>query len=311
MYKNLLNPLISILLRNPLGDPQNPGAMSFLQHPGSGFNPSQQQLLCYYLTNKNNDDDDGGSKGYDLIRELELYKYDPFDLPDAACFSYGFGARKRHWYCYAARNVKESRGGRRKTKSGFWKRGMVRAVVGPGGEVVVGTRSSFVFYLGHLPKTATRTDWVMHEYALIDHLKASFVLCRVFAQSRAGNSISENGLSSCAEESVSAVRHIGIQHDGYLTPDTLEPKMHDDNHVNRNQEIPKYPMRSVSELDDLVMPGPVAVDRFPLPSGAQPREQMSSSVPPGSSAECFEGLTDQQVRSILEEDFIELADLVP
>lgn len=34
-------------------------------------------------------------------------------------------------------------------------------------------------------------------------------------------------------------------------------------------------------------------------------------MPPGSSSECFEGLTDQQVCSILEEDFIELADLVP
>lgn len=71
------------------------------------------------------------------------------------------------------------------------------------------------------------------------------------------------------------MRHIGIQHDGYLTPYTLEPKMHDDNHVNRNQEIPKYPMRSVSELDDQVMPGPVSVDSFPLPSRAQPREQVT------------------------------------
>lgn len=39
--------------------------------------------------------------------------------------------------------------------------------------------------------------------------------------------------------------------------------------------------------------------------------QMSSSVPPGSSVECFPGLTEQQVLSILEEDYIELKDLVP
>lgn len=71
------------------------------------------------------------------------------------------------------------------------------------------------------------------------------------------------------------MRHIGIQYNGYLTPDTLEPKMHGDNHVNRNQEIPKYPMRSVNELDDLVIPGPVSVDRFPFPSGVQPREQVT------------------------------------
>ena len=46
------------------------------------------------------------------------------------------------------------------------------------------------------------------------YLQASFVLCRIFAKSRPRNTISENGLVSCAEESVAAVRHIGIQHDG-------------------------------------------------------------------------------------------------
>ena len=51
------------------------------------------------------------------------------------------------------------------------------------------------------------------------YLQASFVLCRVAFKPPSRSSISENGLSSCAEESVSAVRHIGIQHDGSLTPD--------------------------------------------------------------------------------------------
>lgn len=158
-----------------MGDPHDPRASSFSLPPGCRFYPSQQQLLCYYLTNKNGNSNrnpraDGSFNGYDLIRELDLYDYDPFELPDPACFSYGYGARKRHWYCYAAKIVKESRG-RRKTKSGYWKRrGTVRDVVGPGGKVV-GTRSSYVFYLGNSPKSAARTDWVMYEYALLDHFK--------------------------------------------------------------------------------------------------------------------------------------------
>ncbi|XP_040999119.1 NAC domain-containing protein 6-like isoform X2 [Juglans microcarpa x Juglans regia] len=272
-----------------MGDPHDdPGAKSFSAPPGCGFHPSQQQLLSYYLTKKNNVVGEG-SDGCDLIGELDLYHYDPFELPDGACFSYGYGASKRNWYCYAARNEKESEAGRRRTKTGYWRRkwGKVRDVMDPrrGGKVLLGTRSCFVFYQKNSSMTAARiTDWVMHEYALPDHLKASFVLCRVFFKSCSGNSILDNGLSSCAEEAVSAVRHIGIQHNGCLTPDILEVKMHEDNSVS-----------GASILHQ---------------SGMQPRELKSSSVLPGSSAKIFEGLTDQQALSILEEDYIELDDLV-
>ncbi|XP_059453466.1 NAC transcription factor 29-like [Corylus avellana] len=299
-----------------MGDPQDPRATSFSLPPGCRFYPSHQQLVCHYLTNKNSNGNsnpriDDSVNGYDLIRELELYNYEPFELPDTACFSYGCGGRKRHWYCYTVRVAKERKGRKRKTMNGYWRRrGTVRDVVGSRGKAVVGTRTSFVFYLGNSPKTAVRTDWVMYEYALLDNLKASFVLCRVFAKSHAGNSISDNGLSCCAEESVPAVRHIGIQHDGYLTPDTVEAAMYDDNSVDRNSEIPKYPKPLVSELDNPIMTGPVCVPSFPFPSGLQPREPVSSSALPGSDAVIFEALTDQQLLSILEDDFIELDDLM-
>jgi len=159
-----------------MGDPQDPRATSFSLPPGWQFYPSPQQLLCHYLTNKNNNANskpltDDSVNGYDLIRELELYNYDPFELPDTACFSYGSGGRKRHWYCYTVRVAKERKGGKRRTMSGYWRRGTVRDVVGSGGKAVVGTRTSFGFYLGNSPKSAVRTDWVMYEYALLDHLK--------------------------------------------------------------------------------------------------------------------------------------------
>lgn len=87
-------------------------------------------------------------------------------------------------------------------------------------------------------------------------MQASFVLCRVFVKSRAGKSVSENVLSFCAEESVSAVRHIGTQHDGFLTTDNLEPKINGDDFTK--------------ELDVPIGTRPVSVTSFELPSGIPP-----------------------------------------
>lgn len=137
--------------------------------PGCRFYPSEEQLLCYYLTKKNAS---GDFYGCDLIRELDLYDHDPFQLPDIACFSYGYGGRKRHWYCYTVRVLKDTRRKIRKVKSGYWMReGRVRKVLSGGGNVVLGTRTTFVFYWGSSPKNASRTSWMLYEYALGDHLK--------------------------------------------------------------------------------------------------------------------------------------------
>ncbi len=116
--------------------------------------------------------------------------------------------------------------------------------------------------------------FLVRPYVFVE-LQASFVVCRVFAKSRAGNSISDNGLSSCAEEGVSAVRHIGIQHDEYFTSDTVEAKLHDDNSVDRNSEIPRYPMQLVGELDDPAMTRPISVASLPFRSGMQPMEPVT------------------------------------
>ncbi|PQQ15623.1 NAC domain-containing protein 104-like isoform X1 [Prunus yedoensis var. nudiflora] len=127
-----------------MGDPKATSLRSL--PPGCRFYPSEEQLLCCYLSNKN-DADPAQSGGYDLIRELDLYDHDPFDLPDSACYSYGHAGRKRHWFCYTVRVLKE-----RRAKSGYWRRkGRDRDVVGRGGKAVLGRRTSFVFYWGIRP----------------------------------------------------------------------------------------------------------------------------------------------------------------
>lgn len=137
---------------------------SFSLPPGTQFYPSDQQLICYYLSSKNGSDHRNGA-GLDLIREIDLYNCDPFNLPESACFRFGRGGRKSHWFCFVARVLK---GGRRKAGGGYWKkRGRVKDVVGAGARrVVVGTRKRFVFYLGDCTETAVKTDWLMYEYAL-------------------------------------------------------------------------------------------------------------------------------------------------
>ncbi|XP_059637004.1 NAC domain-containing protein 55-like [Cornus florida] len=247
-----------------MGDPKNRKMASFSRPHCCRFYPSEAQLLCYHLSSKNADD---RRFGCDLIREIDLYGHDPFDLPESSCFRFGRGGRKRYWYCYAARVLKER--GRRRAGGGYWKsRGRVRDVYSGAGKVVVGTRRTFVFYLGNSPKTAKRTHLVMYEYTPIDHNQASFVLCRIFVKSHGVNNILDHVLSSCGEESVATVRHIGIQYDGTV---------HDDNSVERKNEVLRFPMGLVDELDDRVPAETVAVASFQLPSSTQPNEPVMSS----------------------------------
>ncbi|TKY57836.1 NAC domain-containing protein 30 [Spatholobus suberectus] len=251
--------------------------------PGIRFLPSEELLLGHYLTNKNHNRE-GGFNGSDLIKELDLYDHHPFELPDAACFSYGYQGRKRHWFCYTAKKDMKRRS--RKAKSGFWlRKGRVLDILG-NGNAVLGTRTRFVFYAGNSLKNATKTDWILYEYALLDRLLGSFVLCRVVNKPPRKKSPSEIGLSCLADESASAaVRHVGVQHDGCIGSD----------------EITENPIRCGGEHDDGAAPV----------SNVQGSQQERLSGLPSGSALFIEAVTSQQhIHSILEEDFIELNDIV-
>ncbi|XP_049392794.1 NAC domain-containing protein 60-like [Solanum stenotomum] len=255
--------------------------------PGTRFYPSDQQLISYYLSSKNGADHRNGV-GFDLIREIDLYNFNPFNLPDSACFRYGRGGRKRHWFCFVARVLK---GGRRRAGGGYWKkRGKVRDVVDAGaGKVVVGTRKSFDFYL----EDCTKTDWLMHEYALTGHLMASFVLCRVFIKSHHGNNLSGHVFSSNGEEIVATVRHIGIQFDGSAASVTGS-KMHDENTIDQENDVSKLPSGLVTDLNGQVVAENVAKQIC-----------LESDGPP-----VLNDFSAQELIAILEGDFIELDDLL-
>lgn len=152
----------------------NSKTTSFSLPPGCRFYPSEEQLLCHYLTNKNAYADETGNPfGYDFIKELDLNECQPYELPKKACYAYGRGGRKRHWFFYCKARVRNGRNSWR-AKNGYWiKKERIRKVVknNSRGKVILGSRASFVFCLGDSLETAVRTDWVMHEYALAHHVK--------------------------------------------------------------------------------------------------------------------------------------------
>ncbi|XP_021743921.1 NAC domain-containing protein 71-like [Chenopodium quinoa] len=276
--------------------PKAPLSPSILP-PGCRFYPSEEQLLSYYLGHKNhlNSPQQSSSSSsnadyYDAIKEINLYDYNPFDLPELTCFRFGCGGRKRHWYCFTERvNGEEEERGNRRAGIGYWKRkGRVRDVMGNGGNVILGTRKCFIFYLEKSNgKTAVRTDWFMYEYTLIDSFKASFVVCRVFVKSRVRNSISEHALSSCAEESIATVRHIGIQHDSSTVSVLDEDKAHGFYYVNG--KIAGQPTKLMEETEpNIPVKSPGHVGSADLVNSSSPRHLVS----------------------IVDGDFIELDDLL-
>ncbi|XP_076949340.1 NAC domain-containing protein 72-like [Bidens hawaiensis] len=189
----------------------NPNPTSLPLPPGCQFFPSEHQLITHYLTNKNN----GDHPPSDLINDLDLYRFEPFDLPETARFVFGREGKRKHWYCFAPMpRVKRGRGEKRAAGGGVWRRsGSVKDIVGAGLQgVVLGTRKTFVFYLGDSAKTAVRTKWIMYEYALVDQkmAEASYVLCRVFAKSHHSN---DKDKPEPFNELVKTVCNIGTQCD--------------------------------------------------------------------------------------------------
>ncbi|KAJ7539954.1 hypothetical protein O6H91_11G116900 [Diphasiastrum complanatum] len=158
--------------------------------PGFRFHPTDVELVTYYLKRKVN----GRAIEYDLVAVVDLYKCEPWDLPDKSLI----GSSDPEWYFFSARDKKYANGSRtnRATEAGYWKAtGKDRAV--RTGSHIVGMKKTLVFYKGRAPH-GERTDWLMHEYRLEDNesgklkLQDAFVLCRVFKKNGIGPNNSEN-----------------------------------------------------------------------------------------------------------------------
>lgn len=126
--------------------------------PGVGFIPTDETLVGYYLVNKNSQELQVFI-GCDLIKEVNLYAHDPFELRFPSSYTIQY---QRQFFCFTAKVDEEVR----HCNTGFWmKKGTPCEITGAG-NVVLGTKTLFIFYLGCSPNAATRTDWVMFEYTL-------------------------------------------------------------------------------------------------------------------------------------------------
>lgn len=146
--------------------------------PGFRFHPTDDELVDYYLKRKV----DGLEIELEVIPVIELYKFDPWELPEKSFLP----KRDMEWFFFCPRDRKYPNGSRtnRATKAGYWKAtGKDRKVACQSG--VTGYRKTLVFYRGRAP-LGDRTDWVMHEYRLCDEFsqgspsfQGAFALCRV------------------------------------------------------------------------------------------------------------------------------------
>ncbi|KAK7295874.1 hypothetical protein RJT34_18788 [Clitoria ternatea] len=153
--------------------------------PGFRFHPTDEELVVQYLKRK--------VFSYPLpasiIPEVDLCKSDPWDLP---------GDLEQERYFFSTKEAKYPNGNRsnRATTSGYWKAtGLDKQIVTSKGNQVVGMKKTLVFYRGK-PPNGSRTDWIMHEYRLLNassHPQAqinNWVLCRIFLKRRSGGSAS-------------------------------------------------------------------------------------------------------------------------
>ncbi|VVB13785.1 unnamed protein product [Arabis nemorensis] len=153
--------------------------------PGFRFHPTDVELVRYYLKRKVL----GKRLLVDAIAEVDIYKFEPSDLPDMSFIRSG----DLKWHFFCPREMKYATGVRanRATGCGYWKTtGKERAVLC--NDEVVGKIKTLVYHFGKSPR-GERTDWVMHEYRLEDKAlteksipQDTYVVCVLFKKDGPG-----------------------------------------------------------------------------------------------------------------------------
>ncbi|KAL4363901.1 hypothetical protein GQ457_04G004110 [Hibiscus cannabinus] len=170
--------------------------------PGFRFYPSDEELVVHFLQRKAA----VLPCHPDVIPDLELYPYDPWELDGKAL---GEGNR---WYFYSRRTPDRSTG------NGYWKpMGIDEPVVHSSSSKRVGMKKYFVFYIGESGPAGVKTNWIMQEYRLSDsdsgsgrsskrrggHSKVDYskwVVCRVYERNCSDEEEDDGTELSCLDE---------------------------------------------------------------------------------------------------------------
>jgi hypothetical protein len=148
---------------------------------GFRFHPTDEELVIHYLCRKCA----AQSIAVPIIAEIDLYKFDPWQLPGMA--KYG----EKEWYFFSPRDRKYPNGSRpnRAAGTGYWKATGADKPVGK--PKTLGIKKALVFYAGKAPR-GIKTNWIMHEYRLANVDRSAragkrnnsrlddWVLCRIY-----------------------------------------------------------------------------------------------------------------------------------
>ncbi|XP_020552291.1 NAC domain-containing protein 18-like isoform X2 [Sesamum indicum] len=164
-----------------MGESPIPNIQYIQYPPGIRFHPSDEELITYYLQRKVK----SLPLPADMITDIELYSYNPWDLPRNSL------SGGKEWYFFTPRDRKYPNGGRpnRTAASGYWKAtGIDKPILSSTGSRRIGVKRDLVFYKGKPPK-GLKMDWAMTEYRLPDATRTlsskgsmrldDWVLCRL------------------------------------------------------------------------------------------------------------------------------------
>ncbi|XP_022886370.1 NAC transcription factor 32-like [Olea europaea var. sylvestris] len=201
-----------------------------LQLPaGFRFHPTDEELVMHYLCRKCASQPISAP----IIAEIDLYKYDPWDLPELSLYG------EKEWYFFSPRDRKYPNGSRpnRAAGVGYWKATGADKPIGK--PKPVGIKKALVFYAGKAPR-GEKTNWIMHEYRLADVDRSvrnkknilrldDWVLCRIY-----------NKKGSIEKQRVNSRKVMTPEEDKKPVITTSSPLVHKDfMHLEACDSVPK------------------------------------------------------------------------
>ncbi|XP_031493941.1 NAC domain-containing protein 6 [Nymphaea colorata] len=167
--------------------------------PGFRFHPTEEELLGYYLKKMAL----GKALHFNIIGTLDLYSYDPWELPRKAEMR-----AEREWYFFVPRDRKNQSGRKpnRIAKGGFWKATgtdrLIRSAADP--RCIIGIKKTLVYYTGRAPRGG-KTDWIMNEYRMPDNCqqcKRDIVLCKIYRKATSIKVLEQRALEGNSMEAI-------------------------------------------------------------------------------------------------------------
>ncbi|KAH1096686.1 hypothetical protein J1N35_013607 [Gossypium stocksii] len=257
--------------------------------PGFRFHPTDEELVLYYLKRKICKK----RLKLDIIRETDVYKWDPEELPGQSVLKNG----DRQWFFFCPRDRKYPNGARsnRATIHGYWKAtGKDRSVTC--NSRAVGIKKTLVFYRGRAPN-GERTDWVMHEYTLDEeelkrcqNVKDYYALYKLYKKSGPGPKNGEQYGAPFKEEAWDDEEYSSNPFDT-ITPVKPPNEVIPDDKIKANVQS-ESPLSDIEEFmrqfaDEPALPQPQAYHSHVLPQVVSAEETQSTLLDPSPRGVLF------------------------